>query len=68
MRPPTHIQQRTAGVLDSEKMHLILKRLEVLEYREVWWGEWIGTSSWRQGCCGEEVWDVEQLKGETGGE
>ena len=30
-------------------------------------GAWAGTSSWRQWDW-QEVWDVEQLKGEPGGE
>ena len=28
-------------------------------------GVGVGTSSWRHGAGGEEVWDVEQSKGKT---
>jgi hypothetical protein len=50
MRPPTHIHRRML-CLNSEKMHLTLKRLEAPESVEVWkGGNWgVGTSSWRQG-------------------
>ena len=50
-------------MIQSEKMHLILKRLEARGNLEVWLDEcWVvETSSWNQES-GEEVWDVEQLK------
>jgi hypothetical protein len=37
MKPPIPIQQRTASWVQSEKMHLTLKRLEALGSLEVWW-------------------------------
>jgi hypothetical protein len=59
MRPPTHIQQRTAGSGKSEKMHLTLKRLKAPGSLEVWWGGGeigdilVETGGWRGGMgCG----------------
>jgi hypothetical protein len=50
--------------VQSEKMHVTLKGLEVPGSLEVWLGGWWGekTSLWRQGY-GEEVCDVEQSEG-----
>ena len=69
MRPPTHIQKRTAGM--SSVREDIPNPQETGGPREfrgvVGWGLGVGTSSWRQGSR-EEVWDVEQSEGGQGGE
>ena len=55
--------------VQSEKMHLTLKRLEAPGSLEVWWGGGmeVGTCLRRWGLGGEkEVCDVEQLEGRLG--
>jgi hypothetical protein len=54
MRSLAHIHHRTAGSIyvQSEKMHLTLKRLEAPRSREVWWGRGnilMETGRWQQG-------------------
>jgi hypothetical protein len=71
MRSPTHTAEYCQVWVQSEKMHLTLKRLRALGCLKVGWGRvWEGLAvggafSCRQG--GEEVWDVEHSKGEWGG-
>jgi hypothetical protein len=68
MKPPTHIQQRTArsGWVQSEMMHLTLKRLEAPGSFEVRWDGGGGIHV-EMGWGGEEVWDMEQSEGGWGG-
>ena len=64
MKLPTYMQQRLLLSLGSEKMNIILKRLEVPGSLEVWMdpGWVVGTSLWRL-WGGEELWDVKQSEG-----
>jgi hypothetical protein len=51
--------------VQSEKMLLILKRLDAPDSLEVWWdsGWVVGTTSWRWRWDREEVWDVKESEG-----
>jgi len=53
--------------VQSEKMHLTLKRLGAPQSLEVRWGGW-GSITLVDMRLGEEVWDVEQSGGGLRGE
>ena len=52
MRPPTYTAEGFWVWVQSEKMHLTLKRLEAPGNLEVWWGGGMGASTWRQDQVG----------------